>query len=82
MSDDYTPNTMQVLEAYCVQRGSAYHFVVGEDGTMSGAGAEFLRWLSNIMADAWAEGYDKAERINTGLHDAERDNPYRKEPSL
>lgn len=80
MSDDYTPNTMQVLEAYCVQQGSAYHFVVGEDGTMSGTGAEFLRWLDNLKADAWDEGYESA--VDNDVYGTVLDNPYRKEPPL
>ena len=49
MSDDYTPTTIEV-EAHWA------------DAHAEGDQASFRRWLADVKAQAWAEGFDAGER--------------------
>lgn len=52
---EYTPTTDEVQRSYW--RGTAFHSVdhIKED-------AAFERWLKQVKAEAWAEGFDAGEQ--------------------
>ena len=65
MSDEYTPTTANVRNCYV--------YADPHDGTFRRAAeAEFDRWLADVRAKAWAEGYGSDEDVHTP-----RANPYR-----
>ena len=71
MDNEYTPTTEQVREAWRTARHDPG--VLPDDVAF----AEFDRWLAQVKADAWHEGYNDGRR-----QDAEGDdgpqftNPY------
>lgn len=64
----YTPTTAKMFEAY-------YNYLRHTSRTSRDAEAEFDRWLAEVKADAWDEGWlhNVDDRIWSSLHD----NPYR-----
>ena len=63
---EYTPTTEQVRTSYACQRESIY----GVEHDF----AEFDRWLAEVKAQAWDEGY-----VSSDDYYGEHDNPYRGE---
>lgn len=65
---EYTPSTIVVKSAYVVFTRNAFVASTGE------LNQEFDRWLAEVQAAAWDEGYGDDMTANTP-----RTNPYRKE---
>lgn len=69
---DYTPTTEQVRDLYALSDPAGKTWQVYE--------AEFDRWLQQVKAEAWEEGF--ADGVNHDLGDRENapeiiNNPYR-----
>lgn len=54
MTDDYTPTTDYVEEAWCPRYDGEHAWFKGDD--RRGYEAEFDRWLKQVKAEAWDEG--------------------------
>ena len=64
---DYTPTTEEVRKAYLSLRGG----ITWYEGKAEVIDAQFDRWLAEVKAEAWQEGWDTKppyQKIN---------NPYR-----
>lgn len=74
MDNEYTPTTKQVREAWGYWRHDPG--VLPEDVAF----AEFDRWLAQVKADAWREGYIDGRRQDAEGDDGPRfTNPYHEE---
>lgn len=75
MTDEYTPTTEEVREAYLDRKDfeDAVSFIERRGDEV--AAAEFDRWLNTVRAEAWDEGYDAAPMGGR----PRQENPYRKE---
>ena len=77
---DYTPTTDEINSVWRSRYDSQYHWAAGEE--LRGYEDEFDRWLEQVRAEAWDEGF--ADGVNHDLGDWENapsiiNNPYRKE---
>jgi len=68
---DYTPSTRRVRAAYVHGVGGSTWY----EGKAESLQKDFDRWLAEVKADAWDEGWlhNVDDRIWSSLHD----NPYR-----
>lgn len=72
---DYMPTTDDVRDAYqgrLVKTGPSSYELVDEKQ----ADAEFDRWLAELKADAWEEGYAQGSEDSYDSR-LDADNPYR-----
>ena len=72
--NDYTPTTNEILATYMRYRG-AWNLANGSE-------AQFYRWLEQVKAEAWDEGF--TDGVNHDLGDWDNapsiiNNPYRQE---
>ena len=70
----YTPTTEEVREVYrgcLVQTDTNIYSFVDE----AQANAEFDRWLAEVKAEAWEEGFQDGHDSAMGVRNT--DNPYR-----
>ena len=73
---DYTPTTEEVRGAYegqLIKVGDNAYQLLDE----AHAKAEFDRWLAEIKAEAWEEGYAHGNADAFTEARLDRDNPYR-----
>lgn len=75
MSDNYTPTTEEVREAYLDRKDfeDAVSFIERRGDEV--ATAEFDRWLATMKAEAWEQGYDAAPLGGR----PRQENPYREQ---
>ena len=81
---DWTPTTKQVRDGYRFDPEDDYHNPLQAGANAERAGRDFDRWLDEVKAEAWEEGYESAAlRIPEGVwHDVAAPhpgNPYRQE---
>ena len=88
---DYTPTTQQVRDGYRFDPEEDYYNPLQAGANTERAGRDFDRWLKQVKAEAWEEGYRQgiedertaeAVQVNIGLGGhatPNRANPYRKE---
>lgn len=83
MTDPYTPDTIDVKVAYCsaFDPGFAHKVMSHRAAEMTtGHAADFDRWLREVKAEVWAEGYHArayAPLGPGGIPTGEPVNPYR-----
>ena len=70
---DYTPTTEEVEERYCCD---PYAFEFGCDHKRS---PDFYRWLAEVKAEAWEEGYAQGDADARTENRLDSENPYTKE---
>lgn len=78
---DYTPTTDKIEDAWCSRYDGEHSWASGEE--RRGYEAEFNRWLEQVKAEAWDEGFDAGERDAFDLNENPDHecipNPHRKE---
>lgn len=75
--NEYTPTTERVRRDYVVENlGSTTEPHTATDGE-----AEFDRWLAQVKADAWDEGFRTCDQVWTETADITTPDEYRTDPT-
>ena len=79
---DWTPTTKQVRDGYRFDPEEDYYNPLQAGANAERAGRDFDRWLEQVKAEAWDEGF--ADGVNHDLGDWDNapaiiNNPYRQE---
>ena len=74
---DYTPTTEEVRGAFVVGCDFSNHLGAGSDDLSDASSPEFDRWLNEVKAQVWEEGWHTGNKDSDGLQPTV--NPYREE---
>lgn len=78
MSEDFTPATEQVRDGYAIDVEGEYGNPVDAGNNRKWAERAFDRWLAEVKASAWDEGWDAREKLrNEPAIAKDFENPFR-----
>ena len=77
---EFTPTTQQVRDGYRYDPEDEYRDPIGAPQRSAEAGRAFDRWLDNVRAEAWEEGWRTGYADGAHYDDPRiTPNPYRKD---